>query len=128
MKKAFLFIFLSGLLFSTSSNAFFVDSNHDNAFNTIYNLDLTVSKLPIFPSKLKIDYINDFNSENENDEYNSHDSSSCKKIVFNQDSCFRNYLGTLDFVLKVTNVKTYFIENCSHLTRYNFLSLRVLRL
>lgn len=126
MKKALLYLFLFGMLFLKSGNAFSLETTQNNTIEKIQNWNLTnLESSQNIPLIIKSDYINDF--ENDNDEYNSHTSSLNKILITPVSSC-RKYLDRINFVFKIANAKTYFIENCSQITRYNYLSLRVLRL
>lgn len=127
MKKAFLYLFFFGMLFFKSGSVFSLEYNPNNTIEKIQNLNFIITESSQnIPSKIKIDCINYF--ENENEEYNSHTSLINKKILNINKSYCNDYLGTINFVFKIANSKTYFIENCSYIPRYSFLFLRVLRL
>ncbi len=129
MKKALLYLFLFGMLFLKSSYAFPLASTQNNSIDKFQNWSLThFEPCQNIPTIIKTDFINDFDNENDNDECNSHSESINKKVLIATTSSCSNYSDRINFVFKISNAKTYFIENCSQITRFNYLSLRVLRL
>ncbi len=130
MKKAILYLIFLGLLFSNSQAhavAFSKDAKVKVAIHKFYQenkLSHGVSKRGSFSHKA--DLLTDF--DDDFDECDDHDTSEkCKLYVINTLSFNSNQL-TADYSCKTFCDKIYYHVNFSRLPRFNYISLRVLRL
>ena len=130
MKKAILHLIFLGLLFSNSQAhavAFLRDAKVKIAIHKICNENTTghgVSKRSSFSHKA--DLLNDF--EDDCDDCDNQDTSVKGKLYAASIPCFNSNQLTSDYSCKTFCNRIYYHVNFSRLPRFNYISLRVLRL
>ena len=130
MKKAILYLIFLGLLFSNNQAhavAFSPDAKIKVAIHKIHNENKAshgVSKRGSFSHKAELltDFDDDF------DECDDHDAAAKNKLFVANTPYFNSNQLTADYSCKAFCDKIYYHVNFSRLPRFNYISLRVLRL
>lgn len=132
MKKAILYLLFLGLLFSNSqtyATAFSRDAKVKVAIHKIHKENKGNHG---FSGKggfsHKADLLTDFDDDCDEYDCDDYDTSAKQKLFVSNSLCFNSNLLTVVYDNKTFCDKIYCLVNFSRLPRFNYISLRVLRL
>lgn len=133
MKKAVLFFFFFNLFFNQTSHALSLVTNQEVLSNNALSKEKIENRYSFNDSLIdfvfyKNDIVSDNDNDNDNEEVESQTTSITKKTADYTISYFNTVVGKLHFVEIKSYPKIYYSANTSRLPRFNYISLRVLRL